>query len=213
MPAPPPALDLALFTAVNETARSPLLDWLMPLASSKQMLAVGLGLPLAIELLRLLGRAQSSGRTAPRAIRILAPVLLLLAGLAASDAACHLVKESVGRIRPLNAMAGVHYIEDGRWQQRPADFAPTKKHGSSFPSAHAANTACLAVLAMLLWRQARPWAVLLPLLTGYSRLYLGKHWPSDVLAGWILGSLVALVLWRLWQRLGLPAGLAARRNL
>jgi membrane-associated phospholipid phosphatase len=49
-------------------------------------------------------------------------------------------------------------------------------------------------------------AVGLALVVGTSRVYLGLHWPSDVLAGWTLGGLWALVCWQAegWlQRRGL----------
>jgi undecaprenyl-diphosphatase len=38
-------------------------------------------------------------------------------------------------------------------------------------------------------------AILLTLSIGASRIYLGVHWPSDVLGGWTLGSAFALVGW------------------
>jgi membrane-associated phospholipid phosphatase len=69
--------------------------------------------------------------------------------------------------------------------------------GYSFPSGHAANAAltCAVFLLVLLpYRRARPvlWAgaVLIPLVTGVSRIGLGVHWTSDVVAGWLLGIAV-----------------------
>ena len=44
-------------------------------------------------------------------------------------------------------------------------------------------------------------AVLMVVLIGCSRVYLGVHWPSDVIAGWCVGSVWALAAYRLNHRL------------
>jgi undecaprenyl-diphosphatase len=69
---------------------------------------------------------------------------------------------------------------------------------ASFPSGHAMNSAMvyLTLAALLISaersRRVRAFlmaaAVLLTLLVGFSRMYLGVHWPSDVLAGWAVGA-------------------------
>jgi undecaprenyl-diphosphatase len=77
----------------------------------------------------------------------------------------------------------------------------------SFPSGHALLSAAIYLtLGALLAREfPRPAlqryfmgvAVMLTLLIGLSRVYLGVHWPSDVLAGWCIGALWAWSCWRL----------------
>ena len=48
-------------------------------------------------------------------------------------------------------------------------------------------------------------AVVLTAAIGFSRIYLGVHWPSDVLAGWTAGSAWALICWVAIARLGRQA--------
>ncbi|MBI4536462.1 MAG: phosphatase PAP2 family protein [candidate division NC10 bacterium] len=73
---------------------------------------------------------------------------------------------------------------------------------SSFPSGHA-TTAFAAAAFLALWRPrlAIP-AFLLAALVALSRVYLGAHFPSDVLAGALLGTSAAMAGWRWVERKG-----------
>lgn len=76
---------------------------------------------------------------------------------------------------------------------------------SSFPSGHAMLSAVVYLTLGILLMEILPgravrgyclfWAMLLTFLVGISRIYLGVHYPSDVLAGWMAGIAWALACW------------------
>lgn len=86
-------------------------------------------------------------------------------------------------------------------------------HGFSFPSGHALNGVLgCGVLLVGLWpllpRRVRPWAVALAVVSvlgvGFTRVALGVHYLSDVVAGWALGVVVLAVSWVLFAALWDP---------
>ena len=77
------------------------------------------------------------------------------------------------------------------------DIYDISAQGYSFPSGHSSNSAILFGSLAGVYRRLAPAAVLVPLLVGLSRVMLGVHYPTDVLAGWASGILVVVALSRL----------------
>jgi FMN phosphatase YigB (HAD superfamily)/membrane-associated phospholipid phosphatase len=86
----------------------------------------------------------------------------------------------------------------------------------SFPSGHTMTTAALAAaLVFIAWPTRWRWpvtagAVVWAGMMGFSRVYVGVHWPSDVIAGWMMGTAVAWVVWLVLRPRAASSGRAVR---
>ncbi len=102
--------------------------------------------------------------------------------------AAQILKPWIGRIRPCKVEDLVRIVDGCA--------------GSlSFPSNHAANAAAFAVF-WFLWKGPRFGVLALACMTvvGFSRVYLGNHYPSDVLGGFLLGTVVAVLSFSLHRK-------------
>ena len=96
-------------------------------------------------------------------------------------------------VSPLLNLALKHLFERVR---PPAESAVLSVNGYAFPSGHAMSSATFALaLAVIAWPTRWRWpaaglAATFALLMGLSRVYLGVHWLTDVLAGWVLAVAV-----------------------
>jgi len=153
--------------------RAPWLDGLMGFVS---------GLPAS---LLICGGWLATARARQRGLL----ALTLLALLAISDAAARLGQTLIERPRPCVSLP-------------PALAVAPCPDRPSFPSAHATSVAAWAALATVCDRRRWPLWVGVGLLVGISRIYLGVHYPLDVLGGGALGL-----------ALGTIAGLLTRGRL
>jgi undecaprenyl-diphosphatase len=158
---------------------------------------------------------------------------ILAAGLAiglSDGIGVNLLKHAVARPRPSQVEPGVRMVSLGaathgfpritgllsdpvvtfphgtEEPEVPGQLAAEGVTGRSFPSGHAANNMAVATVLILFfgWRGALylPYALLI----GYARIYTGAHWPTDVLAGFLLGLIGGILsvklLEILWRRFG-----------
>ena len=173
------AWDKSLFHWINATLEHPILDVVMPFVTRLENF-----IPVLIPLvLWMLIWDKKRGRLA---------VLTLALLITASDQlSSQVIKPIVGRPRPCHAESNIEGLV----------LRKSCGPGKSFPSSHATNTAAAGVF--LAWRYRRwGWGLLvLSAVVGYSRIYLGLHFPFDVLCGWMLGGILGGLAVLGWYRI------------
>ena len=111
------------------------------------------------------------------AYRRAAPFVLVLVAVAAADGIASLVKVAVGESRP-----------------NEPDPLITIPHSHSFPSGHTATAVAGAIVLSVFAPRAAPLFALLAAGVAYSRLYVGAHYPLDVVGGAAIGAATSLLL-------------------
>jgi undecaprenyl-diphosphatase len=157
-----------------------------PLATAAARTATALGGTTSLVLLSLVLAGLLSWR-----LRTLWPAACLLVALGGSTILTRALKLAVGRDRPPTQ-----------------DLIGAPAHDPAFPSGHTLNSAVfLGAACLLLWPLVGPrarvalalGALLCALAVGLSRIYLGYHWTTDVLAGWaVAAAWLGLLLGAWW---------------
>jgi undecaprenyl-diphosphatase len=181
-------IDVNLFFLINRGMANALFDVLMPALSAQGYLLV---LPFLFSaVLRGYGCRRPSGRTCLSTA--VAAVLIACIAVALADYLTDVLKMLAARPRPCQALEGVR-------------LRVSCPRSYSFPSSHAATSFAGAVPLFLLTRRFLPLAwrlypLALAAAVACSRPYLGVHYPSDALAGALLGAMIAGVpCWLFWM--------------
>lgn len=168
------SIDHSIFQFLNGSVHHPVFDAFFGFITNFEHFKI----PLVIAgvLVLIFGNAKF------RLTAITATVAVLLADMIGMD-----LKLNFARHRPFWVLEDVRQI-----------LGESSSRSPSFPSNHAVNTAAAGMtFALAYWRKwwiVAP-AIIIPLLVGYSRVYVGVHFPLDVLAGFLVGISVSTGLW------------------
>jgi undecaprenyl-diphosphatase len=189
-------MDQTLFHLINERWTTPTLDLFMSALSNSEIwkplfIAVGIGMLVF-------------GGFKARAFVICLVLCLLVAELFTG-----VLKSTINRHRP-KQVETVRMVEMQRTHPRFMSLFKTptirfsgrtdrNRSGPSFPSGHMTNNTVIAVYCTLFYRR-RGWLYwIIAAAVGYSRVYLGAHWPSDIVATLFLAVGEALLTLGLFQ--------------
>ena len=167
-------LDKQAMVFFNKTIANPIFDFIMPTITDQNFLVFS-GLILIGYL------AYFGGKRG----RITIVVLLIAASF--SDAICfQIMKPWVGRIRPSHEF--YEYI----------NLLVSKGGKYSFPSNHAANSFVFATVLSYFYDRNRVFLYILASTIAFSRVYVGVHYPLDIIFGSIIGYVVSWTILSLW---------------
>ena len=128
-------------------------------------------------------------RSFPLKTTIIIILGVILAVVCSDQLTAGLLRPMIGRLRPSNAGNPISEFVTLVNGYRGGTYG--------FPSSHASNTFAVAILISLIFKNWRVLVVMYAwaLLNCYSRIYLGVHYPGDLLVGALIGSLIGVVVY------------------
>lgn len=184
-----PLVDTLLFFAINHGTSHPFLDIVMPVLTGRGYLLLLL-YPLVLSWKGYKERrTQGTGSLLETVFWV---VLIAFLSFLVTDWISNEIKKFFLRVRPCYTLEGVKVLV-GCTQS------------GSLPSNHASNVFAIAVPLFYYTRKHVPWKIgiypfVIAALIAYSRVYVGVHYPSDVLTGMVLGAAVSLTMIALSHR-------------
>lgn len=159
-------LDLMLFRWGNEALANPLFDWFFVFITEVKNWYV----IYAVALVALMWFGKKRG--------IITVVLLAVTIVLSDQISSFVIKPFFDRLRPCHELDHVRLLVGCGG-------------GKSFTSSHATNNFAMAVLIMHFWPKAKWYLLTWASLVAFSRVYVGVHYPSDLLGGAVLGAGIA----------------------
>jgi undecaprenyl-diphosphatase len=169
------SIDVLIFKFVNQVAVHPALDQFFPWFTNLQnnpnfqMFFAPIFLGILIFFFRM------------QAVRLIAAIALVL--VLSDTLGARVFKPYFNRLRP-NYVASLNTVVR----------VPYQPKSGSFPSNHTMNSVAVATMFAYYFPLAAIPAFALAFISGYSRMYVGVHYPSDVLGGALFGFLLALIV-------------------
>jgi undecaprenyl-diphosphatase len=165
-------IDVSLFYLINRGMQNIVFDISMPVITDRYYIII---LALMIYM------ASTYKKKA------LIPIVLTIISLALSDWTANMLKHLVERIRPCHTLEGARILVGCT-------------NSFSMPSNHAANSAAIILALSYLSGKWVRWAALtVAVLVGFSRVYVGVHYPSDVLVGALTGIAVSIIVIKFYE--------------
>ncbi len=179
-------IDISLFYLINRDGQNPLFDFFMPFISNINNFFI----PLGLFWIFLIVKKSAKHRTVSIAILL----LIAMSEWVSSD----VLKPMFNRPRPAYDLSHVHLYDrmTKTWQTTPELKDTVRGESRSLPSSHATNIFAAAFFLSVYFRRFWPFFYIIAVLVGYSRVYLGVHFPLDVFVGGIAGTLCGLLFMR-----------------
>ena len=162
-------IDRVVFLFINVTLANPVTDLIMPVVTSDFWLRIGYGVAMALVLWK--GNAR---------LRWLV-LFSALALLVTDQLSAGFLKPLIGRLRPCHVLENINLLVGCGG-------------GKSMPSSHAANAFGQAVLFGVLYRRVRYGLLAFAAIVALSRVFVGVHYPGDILAGALVGTAAGLAM-------------------
>ena len=167
-------IDRSILYFINDTLSNQIFDLFFTTITNEHLWAI----PVLIGLLALIVRGGKRGK--------IAAVLVLIAASATDATVVEIIKPAIGRLRPSHALEDTINLlvpRGGRY---------------GFVSAHAANIFAGTTVLSYFYKQWKKPLLFLAFSVALSRVYVGVHYPGDVLFGGLFGYGMAWVIITLW---------------